>query len=77
MRKRKLACTVGTIGLRGCSTSDKPVAVNNHAMDALKYAFSRVLEGLYQGQTARYNQYKAQVRALQDAMSQGDPYTGY
>jgi phage terminase large subunit len=27
--------------------SDKPVAVNNHAMDALKYAFSRDITGLY------------------------------
>ena len=29
VRKRKLACTVGTIGLRGCRTSDMPVAVKS------------------------------------------------
>ncbi len=56
--------------------NDKPVAVNNHAMDALKYAFSRVLEGLYAGQTARYSQYKAYVRNLQ-TVPQGDSFTGY
>jgi PBSX family phage terminase large subunit len=56
------------------ATTDKPVPTKNHAMDALRYAFSRPLQGLYFKRPKRKFDL-GQRRALrqQDA----DPYTGY
>lgn len=56
-------------------TQDKPVAKNNHAMDALRYAFSRAIQGLYDRiQKIKRGTGRQRVsRRLQAT----DPYTGY
>lgn len=54
--------------------SEKPVAKNNHAVDALRYAFSRPLQGLY-SPTNKRNIRRSQGRAL--ALASVDRYTGY
>lgn len=55
------------------ATSDKPVAKNNHAMDALRYAFSRPMQGLY---THRQGNTKKKLRHSPRAIV-SDPITGY
>ena len=54
-------------------TADKPVAKNNHAMDALRYAFSRPMQGLY---THRPSNNKKKLRVSPRAIV-SDPITGY
>lgn len=54
---------------------DKPEDKNNHAMDALKYAFSRQVDGLYSG--ARKSRMSGYVLKRTMAERQVDPYTGY
>lgn len=62
-------------------SKDEPVKVRDDAMDALRYAFSRPLDGLYQGKFMK----KQNVRAVAHARQHGyfgeaqraDPHTGY
>lgn len=54
-------------------TADKPVAVKNHAMDAMKYAFSRTREGIY-GPRKNYAAKRFARRAIE---RQVDRVTGY
>lgn len=58
------------------NASDKPIAKDNHAMDALRYAFSRPLQGLYSGRTPfnKKNLYSAKRRNI---IFDVDPNTGY
>ena len=52
--------------------SEKPVAKKNHAMDALRYAFSRPLQGLYT------HRQKTKVKQnISRRLPEPDPYTGY
>lgn len=54
------------------NTPEKPVAVNNHAMDALKYAFSRDIKGVY---LTKPKIYKRARRTQLEIYA--DPFTGY
>lgn len=52
--------------------SEKPVAKKNHAMDALRYAFSRPLQGLY---SQRQKTKRVQTRSHR--LEESNQYTGY
>ena len=54
---------------------DKPVAINNHAMDALKYAFSRDITGLYQPKQKKPNRKLEVGRRIAPRFA--DNFTGY
>jgi len=54
-------------------TADKPVAVKNHAMDAMKYAFSRQRDGIYQTRRA----HAKQRFSRQSVYRKVDSVTGY
>jgi len=58
------------------NAGDKPVAKNNHAMDALRYAFSRPLQGLYSGRPSfdKKKLYSAKRRSI---IHSTDEFTGY
>lgn len=54
--------------------ADKPVPKKNHAMDALRYAFSRPMHGIYLN---RQTQTKKPIIRRKLQMYKPDPYTGY
>ncbi len=53
-------------------SSDKPVDTSNHAMDALRYAFSKVVKGLY-----RHTAQRTVRQRVSRRVRQVDSYTGY
>lgn len=55
--------------------AEKPVKKNDHACDALKYAFSRQLAGLYPARSSRRGDIKARLAARR--FQERDPFTGY
>lgn len=58
-------------------TSEKPIAKDNHAMDALRYAFSRPLQGLYLNRPKfdKAKIYASKRRRMLEI--EADPFTGY
>jgi PBSX family phage terminase large subunit len=52
--------------------SEKPVAKDNHAMDALRYAFSRPMQGLY-----AHRAKKKVSQRFSRRLVEADPFTGY
>lgn len=56
-------------------TNDKPVPKKNHAMDGLRYAFSRVLHGLYYKRPKK--QFNRQFSRSAFKQEKADPFTGY
>jgi len=57
--------------------SEKPVAKDNHAMDALRYAFSRPLQGLYLNRP-KFDKSKIYASKRRRMMEiEADPFTGY
>jgi len=58
------------------NASDKPVAKNNHAMDALRYAFSRPLQGLYKDREP-FNKKRLYSAKRRNAIFDTDEFTGY
>lgn len=62
------------------ATKDAPVKVHDDAIDALRYAFSRMPEGLYQGRYIRSSKVRAIARARAKGMAgnlPADPITNY
>lgn len=57
---------------------DRPVKKNDHCMDALRYGFSKVIEGLYPEQIEGRKAMRAKLIARQRLQDrQSDPVTGY
>ena len=57
--------------------NEKPVAIKNHAMDALKYAFSRTPKDLYAGTVARYENTRNAAFLAGTNDAEVDSITGY
>jgi phage terminase large subunit len=57
------------------SSTEKLVDKNNHAMDALRYAFSRPLQGLYKNRAQK--NYKYILRKRMERLAPHNPRTGY
>lgn len=58
------------------TVSEKPVAKDNHAMDALRYAFSRNLQGLYLNKP-KFDKKRIYSAKRLSLTRETDPYTGY
>lgn len=54
---------------------EKPVAKNNHAMDALRYSFSRPLQGLYTNRPRK--DFKQALARRRNRLAPNDPITGW
>lgn len=61
--------------------SDQPVKKDDHTMDALRYAFSRTLEGLYRRSDADIRRVASRTERIKEIREQqraaADPHTGY